>query len=154
MDHMRFLPIHKMKPTMRRNCMAMATLSKFCVPSTRPIALDKQPQMMYLRKPKAAQIATARGADNWNSTPGMMLGIFIPPKIVIIAVKIPISAMARILTDFITYLLIVNLDKLHFVYIISLDCKKCNIELQNFTFHSPCLSCLGMKIYSIIKLLI
>ena len=63
-DHMRFLPTHKMKPTIRRNCIAMATFSKFCVPNTKPMALDKQPQMMYLRNPQAAQIATASGADN------------------------------------------------------------------------------------------
>ena len=73
--------------------MAMATFNKFCVPNTRPIKLERQPQMMYLRNPKAAQMATAKGADNWNSTPGIKLGILIPPKIVIIAVKIPISAI-------------------------------------------------------------
>ena len=49
--------------------------------------------MMYLRNPKAAQIATAKGADSWNSTPGIKLGILMPPRIVIIAVKIAISAI-------------------------------------------------------------
>lgn len=73
--------------------MAMATFSKFCVPNTRPIKLERQPQMMYLRNPKAAQIATAKGADSWNSTPEIKLGILMPPRIVIIAVKIAISAI-------------------------------------------------------------
>ena len=87
------LQIHNKKPTTNLNCIAIATLRKFCVPNANPIRLDKQPLMMYFLNPNAAQIATAKGADSWNSMPGTRLGILIAPKIVIIAVRIPISVI-------------------------------------------------------------
>ena len=76
--------------------MAIATFNIFCVPKAKQITLDRIPLMIYFLKPKTLQIATASGADNWNSMPGMILGILIEPNIEIMATKIAISQSVEV----------------------------------------------------------
>ena len=55
------------------------------VPNAKPIRLDKQQLIIYFLNPNTAHIDTANGADNWNSIPGMTLGIWLAPHKAIMA---------------------------------------------------------------------
>src|SRR5699024_182706 len=54
-----------------------------CTPSINNKQLDSTPAIKYFLKPNTAQIAIATGADNWNSLPGMPVGILKEPLITI-----------------------------------------------------------------------
>ena len=54
--------------------MAMLTFTTVWVPRIRLMTLARMPILRYLLKPKQAAMHTAKGAESWNSQPGMMLG--------------------------------------------------------------------------------